>query len=121
MLGTEVGVKEGGPEVHEALRAAEETLRLRVQVFVEEGEHEPFELRALLAAGVDPVEMLHRKLGRVERMKRLEEPVDAVRVLVHERLAAESGIPSHRRRSPPRSRSRRRSPESSSGSARARP
>ena len=36
--------------------------------------------------------MLHRKLGRVERMKRLEERVDAVRVLVHERRAADQGI-----------------------------
>lgn len=36
--------------------------------------------------------MLHRKLGRVERMKHLEERVDAVRVLVHERLAADQGI-----------------------------
>src|SRR6478752_2354259 len=92
MLGTEVGVKERGPEVHEALRAAEKTLRLRAQVFVEERKHEPFELCALLAVGVDPVEILHRKLGRVERMKRLEERVDAVRVLVHERLPADQGI-----------------------------
>jgi hypothetical protein len=37
MLRTEVGVNERGLEVHEGLRAAEETLCLRAQVFVEEG------------------------------------------------------------------------------------
>src|ERR1043165_7021193 len=92
MLGTEVAVKERGLEVHECLRDAEESLCLRSQVSVEERKHEPFELHALLAVGLDPLELLHRESGRVEIMRRLQEGPDTRGVLVHEGFAADQAV-----------------------------
>ena len=72
--------------------SAKSRFACRAQVLVEEGKHEAFELRALVAVGLDPVGTLHRKPGRVERMERLEERADAVGVLVDERLAADHAV-----------------------------
>src|SRR5207245_1692190 len=92
MLGTEVGVEERRLEVHQRLRVAEESFRPCAPILVEEGEHEPFEIRALLAVGLEPVGTLRRKPGRVDRMERLDERADAVGILVDEWLAADQAV-----------------------------
>src|SRR5918912_2896926 len=92
MLGGEVAVDQRRREIHQGLRALEESPCVRAQVPLEARKHEPFELRALLAIGPDPVETLDGKSRRVDRMKRLQECTDAVGVLVHERLAADQAI-----------------------------
>jgi len=92
MLRTEIGVEERRLEVHECFHVVEESLRLCTPVFLEEGEHEPFELRTLGAVGLDPVEPLYGKRAQVERVECLEERADAVGVLVDERLAADQAV-----------------------------
>jgi GNAT superfamily N-acetyltransferase len=92
MLGTEVGVEERRLEVHERLRFAEQSLRLCAPVFLEERKHQPLELRALGAVGLDPIGTLHRKNGRVEGVERIEERADAFGVLVDERFAADQAV-----------------------------
>src|SRR3954447_21919792 len=92
MLRAEVGVEERRSEVHERLRVVEESLRLCTAVSLEEGEHEPLEVHALGAIGLDPVEPLYGKRARVERVERFEERTDAFVVLVDERLAADQAV-----------------------------
>ena len=92
MLRTKVGVNERRREIHERLRLAEESFRVGSPVTIEDGEHEPFELRALFSVSLDPVVTLNRKPGRIRRMERLEECTDSFGVLIDERLPADQAI-----------------------------
>ena len=97
MLRTEVGVDECRLEAHERFHVAEESLRLCPLVNVHQGQHAPFEFRALVVVGLDPVVALHRKRGRIERMECFEECADAVAVLVDERPATDQAVADEQR------------------------
>src|SRR5262245_16794634 len=88
----QVGVDERRREIDACLDRVEEPPRLRTTVGVEHGEDEPFELRALFGIRLDPVVACEGKLGRIERMKSLEECTDSIAVLVDERLPADQAI-----------------------------
>ena len=91
-IGTEVGVNEGRREIHERLHLTEESSCLRSPITMDDGEHEPFELRALFAVRLDPVVTLKRKPARVLRMERLQECTDPFGILVDERLPVDQAI-----------------------------
>ena len=60
MLWTKVGMNERRREIHERFHLAEESSCVRSPVIVDDGEHEPFELRAMSAVRLDPVATLDR-------------------------------------------------------------
>ena len=92
MLRADVGMEERRLEADKGLDLAEEPLRSLSLVSVEQGEHEPLELRALVAVRGEPIVGVDGKARRVERVKRVEECAHAFGVLVDERLAADHPV-----------------------------
>ena len=92
MVRPEIGVEQSRLEADEGLDFAEESFRSPPLASVEQREHEPLELRALVAVRVEPVVGVDGKAGRVERVKRVEECAHAVGVLADERLTADHGV-----------------------------
>ena len=92
MLRAEVGVEERRLEPHQRRHLVEEPFRLCAPVSVEQREHAPLELRALLAVGVDPFDTGQRQGGGIESVQRLEECPGAVGILADERVAPDEPV-----------------------------